>query len=432
MSGRIDVDELRVGMFIHLDLSWMRHPFPVGSFRITHAQQIDKIRSLGLKQLRWSPEKSELVPPSTQAASDDDATVAVVAVAAIEPQTETAAQAAERERREQLSAQRASAALCQSQFDEAGHAWRSVQDNVVAHPEQARRDSEDLTRALLDKMLVDGDMCIRLLTCNAGDNASAHAMNVSVISLLLGRVLGLGDAEMLDLGIGALMHDVGKIDLPERLRHADARFGKDDLSAYRDHVAHGVLHGKRMGLQPGALLVLAQHHEHADGSGFPLKLQLERLSAAARIVALVNRYDNLCNPPSLASALTPHEALSLLFAQARSQFDAGLLNSFIRMMGVYPAGSVVQLTDERFALVMSVNSTRPLKPNVLVFDPQLPRQEALHLNLMTTPELGIRRSLKPAQLPAEALDYLAPRARVAYFFEAARVSVAPQEDVVSA
>jgi len=432
MAGKIEVDELRVGMFIHLDLSWMRHPFPVGSFRITHAQQIDKIRSLGLKQLRWSPEKSELVPPPTPAASDDAAPAAVAAIAAIEPQSETAAQATERERREQLSAQRASAALCQSQFDEAGHAWRSVQDNVVAHPEQARRDTEDLTRALLDKMLVDGDMCIRLLTCNAGDNASAHAMNVSVISLLLGRVLGLGDAEMLDLGIGALMHDVGKIDLPERLRHADTRFGKDDLSAYRDHVAHGVLHGKRMGLQPGALLVLAQHHEHADGSGFPLKLQLERLSAAARIVALVNRYDNLCNPPSLASALTPHEALSLLFAQARSQFDAGLLNSFIRMMGVYPAGSVVQLTDERFALVMSVNSTRPLKPNVLVFDPQLPRQEALHLNLMTTPDLGIRRSLKPAQLPAAALDYLAPRARVAYFFEAARVSVAPQEDVVSA
>ena len=86
------------------------------------------------------------------------------------------------------------------------------------------------------------------------------------------------------------------------------------------------------------------------------------MSAAARIVALVNRYDNLCNPPVLAQALTPHEALSLLFAQARSKFDASMLNSFIRMMGVYPAGSVVQLTDERYALVMSVNSTRPLKP----------------------------------------------------------------------
>jgi hypothetical protein len=152
------------------------------------------------------------------------------------------------------------------------------------------------------------------------------------------------------------------------------------------------------------------------------------MSAAARIVALVNRYDNLCNPPSLANALTPHEALSLLFAQARSQFDASMLNSFIRMMGVYPAGSVVQLTDERYALVMSVNSTRPLKPNVLVHEPHLPREEALHLNLMNLPDLGIRRSLKPSQLPADALDYLAPRPRVAYFFEAARIGVAPVQD----
>ena len=427
MSGKIDVDELRVGMYVHLDLSWMQHPFPVGSFRITHAQQIDKIRGLGLKQLRWSPEKSELAPPGG-AAPDD----AAAAAAAIELPPETAAQAAERERREQLSAQRASAELCQKQFDEAGQAWRAAQDSVIARPEQAHRDTEDLTRALLDKMLADGDMCIRLLTCHAGDNASAHAMNVTVISLLLGRVFGLGDDEMLDLGLGALLHDVGKIDLPERLRHADERFGKEDLGAYRNHVAHGVAHGRRMGLKPGALLVLAQHHEHADGSGFPLRLTLERQSTAARIVALVNRYDNLCNPPSLANALTPHEALSLLFAQARAQFDASMLNSFIRMMGVYPAGSVVQLTDERFALVMSVNSTRPLKPNVLVYDPRWPRDEALHLNLMTAPDLGIRRSLKPAQLPAAALDYLAPRARIAYFFEAARIATVADEDMVSA
>ena len=109
-----------------------------------------------------------------------------------------------------------------------------------------------------------------------------------------------------------------------------------------------------------------------------------------------------------------------------------MLNSFIRMMGVYPAGSVVQLTDERYALVMSVNSTRPLKPNVLVHDPQLPREEALHLNLMATPDLGIRRSLKPLQLPPTTLEYLAPRPRVAYFFEAARIEVAEKEDVVSA
>ncbi len=427
MSGKIDVDGLRVGMFIHLDLGWMSHPFPVGSFRITHAQQIDKIRSLGLKQLRWSPEKSELAPLPAAGADPTDASQSPAAPVSA-PADETPAQAAERERRALLVAQRESAELCQKQFDEAGIAWRAAQDCVVTRPERARQNTEGLTRALLDKMLVDGDMCIRLLTCNAGDNASAHAMNVTVISLLMGRVFGLSDDEMLDLGMGALLHDVGKLDLPERLRHMDERLAKDDLAAYRDHVAHGVVHGKRMGLKPGALLVLAQHHENADGSGFPLRLKIDRMSAAARIVALVNRYDNLCNPPLLAQAHTPHEALSLLFAQAQSKFDASMLNSFIRMMGVYPAGSVVQLTDERYALVMSVNSTRPLKPNVLVHDPKLPREEALHLNLMTTQDIGIRRSLRPSQLPAEALEYLAPRPRVAYFFESARASVVPEEE----
>ena len=106
MSGKIGVEELRVGMFIHLDLGWMAHPFPVGSFRITHAQQIDKIRGLGLKQLRWSPEKSELVPPPAPGAADDAPPPAEARAAVVE---ETPAQAAERERREQLSAHRAAA-----------------------------------------------------------------------------------------------------------------------------------------------------------------------------------------------------------------------------------------------------------------------------------------------------------------------------------
>jgi len=428
MSGKIGVEELRVGMFIHLDLGWMAHPFPVGSFRIANAQQIEKIRGLGLKQLRWSPEKSELAPPSP-AHADEAATPSATAAA---PAAESPQQAAERERREQLSAQRAAAELCQRQFDEAGQAWQSAQDKVLAEPQQACRDAEDLSRSLLDKMLVDGDMCIRLLTCGAGEAAGSHAMNVAVISLLMGRVFGLGEDEMLDLGTGALMHDVGKLDLPERVRQLDERMCREDVALYRDHVAHGVAHGRRMGMRPGAMLVLAQHHENADGSGFPLRVKSERMSVASRIVALVNRYDKLCNSPSLAQAYTPHEALSMLFAQAQSKFDTSMLNSFIRMMGVYPAGSVVQLTDDRYALVMSVNSTRPLKPNVLVHDPKLPRDEALHLNLMSTPDLGIRRSLKPSQLPADALAYLSPRPRVAYFFEAAHVGVAASEELVHA
>jgi hypothetical protein len=92
------------------------------------------------------------------------------------------------------------------------------------------------------------------------------------------------------------------------------------------------------------------------------------------------------------------------------------------MMGVYPAGSVVQLTDDRYAIVVGVNSSRPLKPRVLVHDTRGAREDALLLDLEVNPDLGIRRSLAPNKLPQQALNYLAPRPRVAYFFEPAPVT----------
>jgi len=409
MSSTVPVSDLQVGMFVHLDLGWMRHPFALSSFRISSPDQIDTIRQLGLQQVRWVPEKSELTPAGTR--QDETPT------AEIQTPVETAEEAAARQRRDALAQQRAATQALENQCAEAGQALREIGRLVQAQPAQARQDTEALSRALLDKLLVDGEMCIRLMNTQVGERAAAHGLNVAIIALLMGRTFGLGEAEMMDLGVGAMLHDVGKLELPERVRHFEEAFGSAETQAYREHVSQGVKLGRRMGLSAGALQVLAEHHEHADGSGFPQHLNGERMSQAARIVALVNRYDNLCNPALLTRALTPHEAVSILFAQNRSRFDATILNAFIRMMGVYPAGSVVQLTDDRYALVVGANSSRPLKPRVLVHDPRMPRNEALHLDLETARDLGIRRSLSPAKLPPAALAYLAPRPRVAYFFE---------------
>jgi hypothetical protein len=104
----------------------------------------------------------------------------------------------------------------------------------------------------------------------------------------------------------------------------------------------------------------------------------------------------------------------------KRQYDPAALASFIRMMGVYPPGSVVELTDGSFAIVVSVNSSRPLKPHIIIHRPRVPRDEACVEDLEQLPELGIRRSLKPLQLPKAAFDYLSPRKRVCYYFERAR------------
>ena len=420
----IDVQQLRIGMFVHLDVGWMAHPFPLSSFKLANAEQLATIRSLGLRRVRWSPQQSddafaddvpaEVAPAAmdAEASAQSPSSPSVMPIAA-EP-------AARIEHRRRLAAQRAALTLCERQFNEAARECKQLSDLVAVRPQQACLQAEALSKALVDKMLGDQDLCIRLLTDSAGDKASMHALNVAVISLLMGRTFGLPESDMLDLGVGAMLHDIGKTELPERVRHREEHFSSAETRFYEEHVAHGVTLGRKMGLSPGALLVVGQHHEHADGSGFPLHLNTDRMSAAARIVALVNRYDNLCNPHLPGKAMTPHESLSLLFAQGKSKFDTAILGAFIKMMGVYPPGSTVQLTDDRFAMVVGVNSSRPLKPRVLVHEARVPRDEALVLDLESAVGLGIRRSLRPQQLPASALDYLSPRTRVAYFFEPVR------------
>ena len=440
----VEVAALEIGMHIHLDGGWMSHPFPRSSFKISSRDQIATLRSLGLERVRWSPLDSDLSPEAQQWATgsrplpkdqtpDESAVAADTPVAASAPEPvadavpaapasvasapEPVAPSAARTHREALSAQREALAVCERQFSEAARASKLVFDSVVSQPALAQQGALALTRELVDKMIGPEELCIRLLSEAAGDKTSAHAVNVSVISLLMGRSVGLAEAEMLDLGLGALLHDVGKADIPERFRHREEHHSTAEQKLYESHVAHGIAQARRMELSAGAATVIAQHHEHIDGSGFPLKLLSDRMSIPSRIVALVNRYDNLCNPANPGKAITPHEAVALMFAQGKNKYDPAILSAFIKMMGVYPAGSVVQLTDDRYGLVVGVNSSRPLKPRVLVHESGVPRDEALILDLESAGGVGIRRSLKPAALPARTLDYLSPRPRVSYFFE---------------
>ena len=407
MPSTVAVQDLKIGMFVRLELGWMSHPFPLSSFRIVSQDQITTIQGLGLKQVIWVPEKSEIVE-----AEPVRSLPAEPAAPAVDPAVAAAA-----ERRARLQAEREALRHCEAQYNEASEALRQVNALLSPDPKAAASQAQALARAMLDKMLVEGELCIRLLSSQSADRLTAHALNVTVVAMLMGRSLGLAEGELLDVGTGSLLHDIGKVDLPTRVHYQDDSFSAAELKAYRDHVSLGVTRARTMALSHGALQVVAQHHELADGTGFPGRIALDAMTPGSRLVALINRYDNLCNPGPRGVALTPHEAVSVLFAQSRSKFDMPILSGFIRMMGVYPAGSVVQLTDERYAMVMQVNSSRPLKPRVLVHDAKVPRDEALLLDLENQPDLGIRRSLPAAKLPPAAAAYLSPRPRVTYYFD---------------
>jgi len=426
----IDISQLRVGMYIQLDVGWMHHPFPVSSFRIASAEQIATLRGLGLAEVRYFPKKSdpglqEIVPAAWNVAdmaepapAGSNEAAAAQATAAADPEA--------RRRRELLEAQNRALAVCDQRFGAATRQYHALERSVVEHPHQARASGDALVASCVAELLENGDSVIRLLSEGVGERSALHPINVLVISLLLGRALGMQSAELQDLGVAALLHDLGKLKLPPNLRHPTLSMIPMERTRYESHVAESVALGTRMGLPDPVLKAIAQHHEMADGSGFPQRLQGPALSRASQVLALVNHYDRMCNPANGVDALTPHEALSVIFAQLKPRFDSVVLGAFIRMMGVYPPGSVVQLVNDRYAIVASVNSSRPLRPKVIVHDSRVPKEEAPILDLETVPELGIRRSLKPAQLPRDALDYLSPRRRICYFFERAVLTGSPE------
>ncbi len=416
----IDISQLRIGMYIQLDVGWMHHPFPVSSFRVASAEQIATLRELGLTEVRYLPKKSdpslrELVPAAWSVPemlpSAPDGAGAEAATSPMDPEVER--------RRSLLEAQNGVLAACNERFAQATRQYQALERVVSEDPNQARVQGIALVSGCVTELLENGDSVIRLLSEGVGERNALHPINVMVISLLLGRSLGMAGDVLLELGIASLIHDLGKLNLPSKLRQSTPAMPPLERARYETHVAESVLLAKSMGFSPAVLTAIARHHEMVDGSGFPLGLSAPELGRSSQVLALVNQYDRMCNPLVGTDALTPHEALSVIFAQLKARFDAEVLGAFIRMMGVYPPGSIVQLVNDRYAIVASVNSSRPLRPKVIVHDARVPKDEALILDLETVPELGIRRSLKPSQLPRDALDYLSPRQRICYFFERA-------------
>lgn len=411
----VDISQLRLGMFVHLDVGWLNHPFRSNRFCLSSPSQIHLLQDMGLKKVRC-------VLPSGMAANlDSEAPAPEVEVeveaASLQLLQEEAAAQADRMHAHQWLQEQQVLERCDQRFAQATAQFRSVVQSVQGDLAPARALSESVVCTCVAQLLEHEEPAIYLLSQSVGERAVHHPVNVMVLSLLLGKVQGLAATGLQQLGMAALLHDLGKLYQPENLVQPLSNWTASDRQTYKNHVGQSADLARRMHLADGVVDAIAQHHEMADGSGFPLRLRSQEMQLAGKVLALVNHYDGLCNPFATTDALTPHEALSHLFVQCKTLFDPLLLQAFIRMMGVYPPGSVVQLVDGRYALVVSVNSAKPLRPRVVVHDPDVPRHSARTVNLEESPHLGIRCSLKPLQLPHAAFEYLAPRQRISYFFE---------------
>jgi len=414
---RISVDQVREGLYIRLD-NWMNHPFLFNSFKIRNAKQIEALRAAGIRELICVPAKSdcEPLPPPGEARPSPAATAAQAAAADPELAAMWQEKAA---RRQKVAERRAAIAQCEQRFNKSVGSVKTLLKGLFARPQESVGQAKAMVSDMVDSLMTEKEVVIHLMSSKAGDeNAYYHALNVTVLSLLLAKEAGLTAEEMRALGLGCLLHDIGKERVPSQILLKRAPWTPAEYNFYQQHVVYGVEAAQRLpNLTPGAMEVIAFHHEMMDGSGFPGRLAAERIGRLARIAAIVNTYDNHCNRVNPADSLTPAEALAHMFKRQKDQFDPLLLKLFIRCMGVYPPGSIVQLNNDAIGMVVSVNPDRLLQPTILLYDPAIPKDEAVFVDLDEEPDLAIVKTLRPVELKPEVHAYLDPRARVSYYLE---------------
>lgn len=412
---RISIDQLRVGLFICLE-TWMNHPFLLSNFKIHNEKQIQVLRSLGLKDVLYLPDKSDTAPlplPKTE-------TPVSPKVPEPELDHEIAALLQEKqERRKKIALRREAYARCEKQFVSTISSVKGMLLNLFARPQESIAQAQTLIADMVDSLLAEKDVLIHLMNVNNNDDgAYYHSLNVTMLALMLGREAGLNSDEMRELGLGTLLHDIGKERIPTEILLKKTPWNTAERNFYRLHVAYGVeLAQKLPNLPLGALEIIAQHHEMLDGSGFPSGVDAGRIGKLARIAAIANAFDNACNRIDPADSLTPAQALSVMFKRGHAKYDAELIQYFVRCLGVYPPGSIVRLNNNGIALVVNVNPGKLLHPTLLLYDPSVPKEEALLLNLADEPDLSIVSTLRPAQLPKSVFDYLSLRSRISYFSE---------------
>lgn len=399
-------------MYVHLELGWLHHPFPVNNFKVVSQAQLQSLQELGLGTVQYDPDKSDVAPEVVS--GDDSSGSQPQAVSSSAQRTGyVSGQAVE-----QWHAKVKSMNLL---FLQKVQQFEQIEQVVHQDPQAARISSEGLISNCLAALLPEQDVVLHVLSDSSFNAASAHGVNVTVLCLLLGRAMGL-DADVLDeLGLAALLHDVGKLVVPAQPLVCGMNIGVLDVSNaqhmhYASHVGESVAVAQNMGLSTLVTSAIAQHHEWADGSGFPLHLLDSDMELAGQILCVVNAYDRLCNPPGKHISPTPHEALASMFTTYQAKFAPLVLAAFVRLMGVYPPGSLVEMVDGRQGLVTSVNTAYPLKPLVLLYD-VMQTGSLLLVDLLSSPQLGIRRGLKLQQLTRESVEALLPHRRVSYYFE---------------
>lgn len=347
----ISIDQLVPGMFIvDMDMPWYRTPFLFHKRLIKDAETVQVMRDHGVRTVTIDTTRgtdiSQAMTPMTSGQGDE------------------AGDAASSEMDEQ---QRALALYVEAN-EALERIFTDLEQGVPPHPAKTKAVvSNVLTHVMQDRDALVTRLAVQKIQ-QFDRSLAAHALDVCVLSLIVAVESGLDPVMQEEVGAGALLHDAGYMRLPRNLVRKRGDCGESERLLLEQHPKLGLaMLTEETGLGREVRRIVAEHHERADGSGFPAGLAQNAISSLAKLVGIIDYYDGLVSRRGGRPAMLPHDAIRQLFlAGERGQFEQRLVETVIRTLGVYPVGSLVRLNTGEQAVVIGVNPQQRLKPRIKI------------------------------------------------------------------
>jgi HD-GYP domain-containing protein (c-di-GMP phosphodiesterase class II) len=222
--------------------------------------------------------------------------------------------------------------------------------------------------SMVDSILRNHDALASLTRLKSYDEyIFVHSLDVCILSLSMARHLSLPREEMVEIGIGALLHDVGKMKIPPQILKKPATLSEKEWVEVRKHPIYSLeIIEESKGISEQAKQLALQHHERYNGNGYPFGLKGEAISLCGQIAGIIDFYDAVTTDRPFQKAVQPHEAIRQLYEKGLGEFNRLMVERFIQCIGIYPFGTFVLLDTEEMGIVCGVKPEMLLRPNVLV------------------------------------------------------------------
>ncbi len=376
-ARKLPIQKLAVGMYVaQLDRPWLETPFLFQGFTIKTKEEIDELR----EYCKFVYVDSTSLPPD-DSSPDPEPTVEVAMESVDEPSEGTGllsklssffeSDASEAEPGEGYVDSASLAEELPRAKDIHTRSSSVLKDvmNVLRRGGKLDLSAvESAVSPMIESVLRNQDAMIWLSRIKTIDDYSyGHSVSCSVYAIALGRHLGLPTEDINVLGLGAMLLDIGKTQLPKTLLCKPDKLSAEETVLARQHVEFGLkILDQTAGIDDRIRQMVRSHHERYDGSGYPDGLKGPDIPVYARIAGIVDFYDALITPRPYAPPVSEYDAMRGLHQRANSEFQSEMVEQFVQSVGMFPNGALVELSNGEVGVVMEQNRVRRLRPNVLV------------------------------------------------------------------